>query len=55
MCPITGLAVNQVVQFKLTQRHVNRNAIINEIDETDSYIKPLKRREGEGVIQRYLY
>ena len=26
-----------------------------EGDKTDSYIKPLKRREGEGVIQRYIY
>ena len=29
MCPITGLAVNQLVQLKLTQRHVSWNTIIN--------------------------
>ena len=51
MCPITGLAVNQVVQFKLTQRHVNRNAIINRYFSW--LANPVKRFLGYAGIHNY--
>ena len=43
MCPITGLAVNQVVQFKLTQRHVNLNVCLQE--QNNSF-PPLRANEN---------
>ena len=39
MCPITGLAVNQVFQFKLTQKKP-------DADEFNSVRIPLEREEG---------